>query len=45
MVLYYGSSVYDTKQMSALIDHIVQDCKALGIETKTPAEIMLLNER
>ncbi|MBR5306857.1 MAG: hypothetical protein IKU47_08035 [Oscillospiraceae bacterium] len=37
--LYYGSSVYNTKQMSRFIDGIVQDCKALGIETMTPAEI------
>ena len=37
--LYYGSSVYNTKQMSRFIDGIVQDCKALGIETMTAAEI------
>lgn len=37
--LYYGSSVYNTKQMSRFIDGIVQDCKAVGIETMTPAEI------
>lgn len=37
--LYYGSSQYNTKQMSRLIDFIVQDCKALGIETKTPNQI------
>lgn len=42
VTLYYGSSVYDTKQMSALIDHIVQDCKAVGIETMTPQEIAAL---
>lgn len=36
---YYGSSRYNTKQMSRLIDGIVQDCKAEGIETKTPAQI------
>lgn len=30
---YYGSSVYDTAQMSRLIDALVQDCKALDIET------------
>ena len=39
VVLYYGSSTYDTEQMSRLIDIVVQDCKALGIETKTPDEI------
>lgn len=37
--VYYGSSCYNTKQMAALIDAVVQDCKALGIETKTPDEI------
>lgn len=37
--LYYGSSVYNTKQMSRLIDNIVQDCHAVGIETMTPDEI------
>lgn len=39
LVLYRGSSVYDTKQMSALIDSLVQDAQALGIETKTQEEI------
>lgn len=36
---YYGSSRYNTKQMSRLIDNIVQDCQAVGIETKTPTQI------
>lgn len=39
IICYYGSSTYDTKQMSHLIDNIVQDCKAVGIETMTPAEL------
>lgn len=39
IICYYGSSTYDTKQMSRLIDNIVQDCKAVGIETMTPAEL------
>lgn len=42
ITLYYGSSVYDTKQMSRLIDSIVQDCQAVGIETMTPAELETL---
>ena len=42
--LYYGSSTYDTKQMSLLIDHLVQDAKELGIETMTPAELKTLME-
>lgn len=33
VTVYYGSSTYDTKQMSALIDSLVQSCKILGIET------------
>lgn len=41
---YYGSSVYDTAEMSRLIDNTVQDAKALGIETASPAEISLLLE-
>lgn len=37
--LYYGSSTYNQKQMSRLIDNIVQDCKALGIQTLPPNEL------
>ena len=44
-VLYYGSSVYDTKQMSRLISKIVEDCKEQGIETMTPSELSILTER
>lgn len=43
--LYYGSSTYNTAQMSRLIDYIVQDCKALDIETLTDREISLLTEK
>lgn len=39
LMVYYGSSVYDTRQMSDLIDHLIQDCKALDIEVKSPEEI------
>lgn len=38
-VLYFGSSMYDTKQMSSLIDQLVQDCNSLGIPTETPEQI------
>ena len=37
--LYYGSSVYDTQQMSALLDSVIDDAKELGIETLTPYEL------
>ena len=36
---YYGSSRYNSKQMSRLIDNLVQDCQELGIETDTPEQI------
>lgn len=36
---YYGSSTYDTKEMGRLIESIMQDCIALGIETMPPAEL------
>ena len=39
VILYYGSSTYDTAQMSRLISNIVEECKAQGIETQTPNEI------
>lgn len=42
VVLYYGSSVYDSAQMARLLDLIVQDCKQLGIPTETPDEIARL---
>lgn len=46
LILYKGSSEYDTKQFSALIDSLIQDCIANGIEVKPQEEIeSLLQER
>lgn len=45
VTLYYGSSSYDKGQMARLIDNIVQDCKAVGIETLTPFELERLKDR
>ena len=42
VILYYGSSVYDSAQMARLLDLIIQDCKTLGIPTETPNEIARL---
>lgn len=39
VILYYGSSTYDTRQMSTLIDAAVELAKSLGIDTATPEEI------
>lgn len=44
VILYYGSSTYDTRQMHRLIELIVQDCKAQGIETADPEDIKALLE-
>ncbi len=35
---YYGSSVYNTKEMSLLLEEIVYQAKELGIETMTNTE-------
>ena len=34
-----GSHTYDTAEMSALLDGVIEDCKSCGIETATPEEI------
>ena len=41
---YYGSSQYNTKQMSRLIDAVVEDCKSMGIETLPPEKLTVLKE-
>lgn len=43
VILYYGSSTYNSVQMNALITNIVEECKQQGVETKTPEEIMKLD--
>ena len=44
IIAYYGSSTYSTKEMSRLVDFIVQECKQLDIETMTPEELSRLKE-
>ena len=36
---YFGSSTYDTKEMSVLIDGVVSEARELGIETLPPEEL------
>lgn len=36
---YYGSSSYNSKQFSRLLDNLVQDCKSVGIQTLEDTEI------
>lgn len=40
-----GSSEYDTKQMSTLIDGVVSEAKSLGIETLSPNELERMKEQ
>lgn len=42
--LYYGSSVYDTKQMARLIDLAVQECQQFDVETLPPRKLAILKE-
>lgn len=42
VILHYGSSVFDTAQMSRLISLVVEECKAQGIEVLTPDELARL---
>lgn len=45
IMVYYGSSVYDSKEMAHLINYIVDECKEHGIETATPEELSrMMNE-
>lgn len=44
VISYYGSSVYDSREMSVLLNEIVRECKELGIETNSPEEINSLLE-
>ena len=41
---YQGSSAYDTRQMNRLIESVLQDAQALGIETRNPNDIQSLLE-
>ena len=38
-IMLMGSSQYDTEKMSHLIDGLVDECKAAGIETLPPDEL------
>lgn len=44
MRAYYGSSTFSVSQMQVFIDNLVQDCKAINIETMTPDKLALLVE-
>jgi hypothetical protein len=39
---YHGSSSYDVKEMTRLIDSLIQDAKAVGVDVLSEAERTLL---
>lgn len=42
LIAYYGSSTYNSKEMTRLIDAVVYDCHVIGIDTMPLSDIMLL---
>ena len=42
LMAYYGSSSYDTKEMSVLIDYLVRQADDLGIQVLTEEQIELM---
>jgi len=41
---YFGSSSYDSKEFSVLIDGVVSECKEMGIETLPEEELQSMKE-
>ena len=44
LMLFYGSSSYNTQEMSRLIDWVVSEAEDQGIDASTPQERALLLE-
>ena len=44
LLCYFGSSTYDTKEFTQLLDGVISEAKELDIETITPQEKALLME-
>ena len=42
--LLKGTSEYDTAEMSAFLDRVIEEAKELGIDTATPDEIVKMKE-
>lgn len=42
--VFKGSSEYDTREMTILVDGIVSECHEVGIETMTPSDLAKLKE-
>lgn len=44
IVVYFGSSVYDTQEMSRVLNQVMIEARGLGINTLAPAEVTSLCE-
>lgn len=42
LIAYYGSSTYTTKELSRVLDAVIQECRELGIQAMPLSDIMLL---
>jgi len=45
VIAYYGSSVYDSREMAVLLDYIIQEAQYLGIETAAPNELLRMKQQ
>ena len=45
LLCYFGSSEYDTLQMSRLLDGVIQEAHEIGVETPTRSEIELMKSQ
>jgi glycine betaine/choline ABC-type transport system substrate-binding protein len=43
--VFYGSSMFNTKEMELFINGLIAECKEHDIETLTPADIELMNSK
>lgn len=43
-VVLRGSSTFNTEEMSALLDKLIEECNQQGIETLSPAELEMIRE-
>ena len=44
VITYFGSSTYNSKEMSRITDSLMEDCKELGIQTVSPVELQKMYE-
>ena len=42
--LYYGTSAYKSDQMARVLDIVIDECKANGIEVLSPVELARMRE-